>query len=191
MNLAKLLIHHSYADRGDPKVSSSEDPQNRRNAHYQVEMADHEVSRMQHDIDGRLSQKEAADAATDKHRDKAQSKQRSGIDSQLRPIQAESPYQHDDGGRDSYNQCWERECQRRVGIHTADEHVMPVDHVTQNGQSSKGVNKYPLAQHRLTHIRDQDMRDDSHAWNDCNIDLWMPKEPEQVLPEQSRATRVR
>src|SRR6202140_2784477 len=104
MNLAKCLIHHSSGHLGEPKVSSSEDAEHRRSAHYQVEMADHEVSRMQHDIDGRLSQKEAADAATDKHRDKAQRKQRSGIDSQLRPIQAESPYQHDDGGRDSYDQ---------------------------------------------------------------------------------------
>src|ERR1700681_2220945 len=190
MDLAKGFIHHSSGHFWEPEICSGEDSKHRGNSHDQMEVADNEVSGMKHDIDGRLSQKKSAHAAAHEHRNEAQGKQRSRIDSQLRPIQAESPYQHDDGGRDGYDQRWERECQRRVVIHTADEHLMPIDHVTQNGQSPKGINKYSLAQHRLTHIRDQDMRDDSHARNDCNIDLWMPKEPEQVLPEQSRATGV-
>src|ERR1022692_2242025 len=127
MKLAQSLVHHSSSHLGEPEVSTSEDAKHSGDAHHKVEMADHEVSRMEHDIDGGLSQEEAAHATADEHRNKAQGKQRGRGDAQLGAIETESPYQYHDGGRDGDDQCWERERQRREWIHPADKHVMAID----------------------------------------------------------------
>src|ERR1039457_7726288 len=104
MKLAQSLVHHSSSHLGEPEVSTSEDAKHSGDAHHKVEMADHEVSRMEHDIDGGLSQEEAAHATADEHRNKAQGKQGSRVDAQLGTIQTERPHQHHDGGRDGYDQ---------------------------------------------------------------------------------------
>src|SRR6266436_6400947 len=69
------FVHHSPGHLGEPEVSCREDAKHGRNPHHHVEMADHEVSRMEHDIDRGLSQEESAHAAADEHRNKAQCKQ--------------------------------------------------------------------------------------------------------------------
>src|SRR5882724_7784574 len=83
MNFPQSLVHHSSGHLGEPEVSCREDAKHGRDTHHHVEMANHEVSRMEHDIDGGLSQEEAAHAAADEHRNKAQCKKRSGVDTQL------------------------------------------------------------------------------------------------------------
>src|SRR4029077_7229348 len=68
MKSPQRFVHHSSSHLGEPEVGCREDAKHGRNAHYHVEMADHEVSRMEHDVYGGLSQEEAAHAAADKHR---------------------------------------------------------------------------------------------------------------------------
>ena len=53
---------------GKPEVGSGEDAEHGRNGHHQVEVADHKVSRMQHDVNRRLRQEESADPAAHEHR---------------------------------------------------------------------------------------------------------------------------
>jgi len=55
MNSSQSLVHHSSEHLGGPEVSCREDAKHGRDAHHHVEMADHEVSRMEHDIDRGLS----------------------------------------------------------------------------------------------------------------------------------------
>src|ERR1035441_5545718 len=191
MKFAHSLVHHSPGHLGEPEVSTSEDAKHGGNTHHQVEMADHEVSRMEHDIDGGLSQEEAAHATADEHRNKAQGKQGSRVDAQLGTIQTERPHQHHDGGRDGYDQRGERERQRGERIHPADKHVMPIDHVAEDGKRSHGIDEYSLTKHRLAHVGDQDMGDDADTGYDRDVDLRMSEEPEQVLPEESRSSGVR
>src|SRR6266478_5759935 len=131
MNFSQGLIHHSSGHLGEPEVSCREDAKHSRDAHHHVEMADHEVSRVEHDIDRRLSQEEATHTAADEHRNKAQRKQGRRVDTEPGTIQTEDPDQYDDGGRDGYDQGGEGECQRGEWIHSADEHVMAVDHVAE------------------------------------------------------------
>ena len=78
-----------------------------------------------------------------------------------------------------------------IGIHSADEHVVPVDHVAENGQRAHGINQHAVAEHRLAHVGDQNVRNDAHAGHDGDVDLGMSEEPEQVLPQQSRSAGVR
>src|SRR5437899_1185271 len=61
------FVHHSPGHLGEPEVSRREDAKHGCDAHHHVEVADHKVSRMEHDIDGGLSQKEATYAAAHKH----------------------------------------------------------------------------------------------------------------------------
>src|ERR1700745_2900141 len=75
MDSSQSLVHHSSGHLWEPEVSCCEDAKHRRNAHHHVEMAHYEVSRMEHDIDRRLSQEEAAHAAANEHRNEAQCKQ--------------------------------------------------------------------------------------------------------------------
>src|ERR1039457_2050589 len=80
LSLAQGLVHHSPRHLREPEVSSSENAAHRGHSRDQVEMADDKVSRMEHDVDRRLRQKEAANSAADKHRDEAQRKQRCRVD---------------------------------------------------------------------------------------------------------------
>ena len=80
---------------------------------------------------------------------------------------------------------------RRDWIHPADEHVMAVHHVAENGQSAHGINEHPVAEHGSPHVGDQNVGDDAHAGDDRDVDLGVSEEPEKMLPEQSRPTRVR
>ena len=50
------------------------------------------------------------------------------------------------------------------------------------------VNQHSVAEHRLAHIRDQDVRDNAHAGHDRDIDLGMAEEPEQ---DAARAESIR
>ena len=45
--------------------------------------------------------------------------------------------------------------------------------------------------HRPAHVGDQDVGDNAEAGHDGDVNLRMSEEPEQVLPQQSRSTRVR
>src|ERR1700704_3153658 len=101
MNSAQRFVHHSPGHLGEPEVSRREDTEHGRDTHDHVEVADHEVSRMEHDIDPGLSQETATYAAADKHGNKAQCKQGSRVNAQLGTIQTEGPDQHYDGSRDS------------------------------------------------------------------------------------------
>jgi hypothetical protein len=48
-----------------------------------------------------------------------------------------------------------------------------------------------MAQHRLAHIGNEDVRHNPHTGHNRDVNLGMPEEPEQVLPEQGRSARVR
>ena len=154
-------------------------------------MTHHEIGGMQHDVEGRLCQEKSTHPATDEHRDHAQGKQGRRVDAQLRAIQATHPDQHNDRRGDGNNQRGEGECYGGNRIHAAHKHVMAVDHVAEHRQRAHGVNHDAVTQQRPAHIGNQNMGYDSHARYDCDVYLRMSKEPEQVLPQQSRAARMR
>src|ERR1700674_3255555 len=65
MDLAPGFVHHPSRHLGEPEIGSGEDPEDGRHGHYQVEVAHHEVGRVEHDVDRGLSQEKAAYAAAD------------------------------------------------------------------------------------------------------------------------------
>src|SRR5258708_3387543 len=104
MNFPQALVHHSTGHLGKPEISASEYAKHSGHAHDHMEMADHEIGGMAHDIDRRLGQEEATDAPRNEHGNEPQCKERSRVNTQLRAIQTEDPDQYHDGGRDGYDQ---------------------------------------------------------------------------------------
>src|ERR1700687_3601625 len=59
MKLAQGFVHHPAGHLAEPEVRAGKDAENRRHAHHHVEMADHEIRGVQHDVDRGLSQEKA------------------------------------------------------------------------------------------------------------------------------------
>src|ERR1700719_3818203 len=190
VNLAKGLVHHAAGHFGKPEVGSGEDAEHGGDSHYEVEVADHEVSGVQHDVNRGLGEEESADAAADKHRNETQGEKRCRVDAQFRAVQTAQPDQNDDRGRNGNDQRGEGEGQGGDGIHSADEHVVAGNHVAQGSQGSHGINENSMAEHGLAHVGDQHVRNDAHTGDDGDVNLGVTEEPEQMLPEQSRPSGV-
>ena len=75
-------------------------------------------------------------------------------------------------------------------VHPADKHVVSVNHVAKNGNRPHAADYHPMAEQRPAHVGNQHMGNDPHRGNDRDVHLGMSKEPEQVLPQQSRSPGV-
>src|SRR5581483_8680232 len=191
VDLAQGVVHHPAGHLGEPEVSSGEDAEDGCYRHDQVEVTNHEIGRVQQNVERWLCQKESADATGDKHRDKTEAEQGSRVDAQLRAIQAAYPDQDDDRRRYGNYEGGERERQRGERIHAADEHVMAINHVAEEGQCDHGIDQHAMAQHGAAHIGDEDVGNDAHSRHDSDVHLRMAEKPEQVLPQKSGTTGVR
>src|SRR5579872_6329891 len=67
MNLAQSFVHHAPVHLGEPEVSAGKDAKHRGHAHHHVEVSNHEIGGVQHDVERGLSQEESTDAAGDEH----------------------------------------------------------------------------------------------------------------------------
>ena len=93
------------------------------------------------------------------------------------------------GHADAHGQDRKGEC--RVGAHAAHEHVMAPDHEAEEADGQHRVHHGAVAEDRLARERRQHLRSHAHPGQDRDVNLGMPEEPEQVLPEQRRAALVR
>src|ERR1700722_3061043 len=98
MNFPQGFVHHAPRHLWKPKISSREDAEHSRHPHPHVEMANHEVSPMEHDGDRGLSQEKTAHAAADEHRNKTQCKKGRRIEAKVETIQTEYQNKHKKGG---------------------------------------------------------------------------------------------
>src|SRR5262249_46488023 len=94
-------------------------------------------------------------------------------------------------GRDGNDQRGEGEHQRRERIHSADEHVMPPDHVAEETDGHHAVDDDSIAEQRTPHAVDEYVRHDSHGRQNRDVHLGMSEKPEQMLPEEWRTAGMR
>src|SRR5439155_11268113 len=76
MYFTQLLAHHPAGHLGEPKIRSGKHAEDRGHTHHHVEVTDHEVSRVEININRGLSEEEATHTAAHEHGDKAQREQR-------------------------------------------------------------------------------------------------------------------
>ena len=85
-----------------------------------------------------------------------------------------------------------REENRGERIHPADEHVVAPNHIAQEADRDHATDhRAHPAEKRLARKRRKNVRNDPEAGDDRDVNLWMAKEPEQMLPKKGRASGVR
>src|SRR5579862_6206699 len=67
MQLAQSFVHHAAEHLGEPEIGSGKNSKHGRYTHDHMEVANHEVSGMQHDVERGLRQEESTHAAGDEH----------------------------------------------------------------------------------------------------------------------------
>ena len=75
VDLAERLVQHPAEHLREPEVRGREDAEDRRHAHDQVEVRDHEVRVVQVQVERGLRQEEARQAAGDEQRHEAEREQ--------------------------------------------------------------------------------------------------------------------
>ncbi len=186
------LVHHAANHLGHPEIGARKDSEDGRDGHYEMEVGDDKVGGVQIGVDGRLRQEESADSAADEHRNKTEAEKRRARKAQIRTINRAQPHQRGNrrGNRDDQRR--HREQNRRERIHSAQEHMMAPNHVAQEADSDHAADHHAHpAEQRLAGEGRQNVRNDSETRNNRDVNLRVPKEPKQVLPEKRRASGVR
>src|SRR2546426_12399259 len=98
MNLPQPLIHHSAEHFREPIIGGCEDPENRRDAHNQMEMANHKVSIVQRDIQHWLSQEWPTQSTGDEQRNESNGKQHRCLQANASTPQSTEPVERLNGG---------------------------------------------------------------------------------------------
>src|SRR5260370_16086641 len=73
-------------------------------------------------------------------------------------------------------------------IHAAGEHVVSPNAEAKDPDGNCGINHGAISKYRPAGKGRKQMRSDSHSGKNRDVHFGMSKEPEQVLPQQRRAT---
>src|SRR5215471_16039335 len=101
---------------------------------------------------------------------------------QTSPMKRPQPVKRLDGGGHADRHGHDGKGKSRVRTHAAHEHVMSPDHKPEQSDGEHGVHHRLVAEDRLARKRREYLRCYAHTRKDRDVDLWVPEEPEQVLP---------
>ena len=103
------------------------------------------------------------------------------------PPQGGDPVEDLDAGGDrDQHRAEHREDQDDLGDRGGEHVVRPHEEAEEPDRHGGGRDR-PVAEDRLAREHRQDLRDDAEAGQDHDVDLGVPEEPEEVLPQQRRA----
>ena len=190
MNLSQPLIHHSAQHLREPIIRSSEDSEDRRNSHDQMEMANHEVSVVQGNIQHRLSQERPTESARHEQRNEADGEQHRRLQPNASAPKRTEPVESLNSRRHANRHRHDGERKRRIGAHSAHEHVVSPHHESQKPDGHEGISHSLISEDGFAREGRDHLRGHAHSGQNCDVNLRVPKEPEQVLPQQWRAAFV-
>ena len=186
----KPLVHHASEHQREPVEGGGEYAEECGNPHDQVKMRHHEVRVVEVSVDLWLSQEESGESAGHEDGYEAEREQHRGREAQ-RPVPCgRNPVERFHGGRRADHHRQQRECDGRIRAQSADEHVMSPDQQSQEGDRDGRQDHGAVPEHRFAREVGDQMRDDAHGGEDCDVDLGVSEKPEQMLPEQGRAAAV-
>ena len=151
---------------------------------------DHEVRVVEVEVERRLAEEDAADAAGHEQRDEAEREQHGGSEVDLAAPQRADPVEGLDRGGHADAHREHRERHGGVRAHAAHEHVVAPDQEAEEADAEDGVHHRFVAEDRLAREGREQLRGHAHAGQDRDVDLRVAEEPEQVLPQQRRAALV-
>ena len=190
VDLADAFIQEAPEHFGEPEIESGKHAEDRGNAHDQVEMGHHEVCVMQIQVQRRLRQEQAGEAAAHEQGHKSESEQHRAGELDFAAPDGSQPVEGFDGRGNADGHRQQRESERRVRAHAADEHVVAPHAEAEEADGANRSDHGAVAEHRLAREGREQVRRHAHAGQDGNVHLRMAEEPEQVLPQQRRAALV-
>ena len=97
VQLAQRFVHHAPEHFREPIISRREDAEDRRDAHDQVEVSDHEICVVELNIEHGLRQERAAQTAGDEERNEADGVKHRGMEAYAALVHRPQPVERFDG----------------------------------------------------------------------------------------------
>src|SRR5205085_243885 len=161
-----------------------EDAEDGGDTHDEMEVGDDEKRVVQRDIEGGLGQEGAGQSAGGEERDEADSEQHGRIETDAAAPHGAQPVEGLDGGGDADGHGHEAEGEGGARVHAAHEHMVAPHHEAHDADTHDGIDHSAISEDGLAREGGEQLRGDTHAGQDGDVDLGMSEEPEQVLPQQ-------
>ncbi|OIQ71951.1 hypothetical protein GALL_464280 [mine drainage metagenome] len=165
----------------DPEVDPGEDGEHGAKRHHIVEVRDDVVGVLERSVDGGLAQHHAGHTADGEEEQEAEGEQHRRLQRDGAAPHGGDPREHLHPGRNRDDHRGQHEVallrQRQAdGVHV----VCPHDEA-QHADCHHRVNHRQVAEDRFFREGRDDVADDAEAGNDDDVDLWVTKEPQDVL----------
>ena len=184
------FVQHASKHLGEPVIGGPENTEDGCHPHDHVEVGYREVGIVKLYVHRGLPQEEACDASGDEDGDEADGEEHGGGETDLASPQGSQPVEGLDRRRHTDGQGQDGEHQGGKGAQAAHEHVVTPHEEAQHSDGEDGHHHGLVAEHGLPGEGRQQLGGHSHARKDGNVNFGVPEEPEEMLPQNGRATRV-
>ena len=185
VDLADPLIQHVPGELRPPEVVAGEHREHHGAEHHVVEVRNHEVGVGDVEVQRRAGQDDAGQAAEQEGGQEADRPEHGRGHGDVAAPHGADPVEELHPGRDGDQEGHEGE-ERQVH-RTGSEHVMRPHRHRQSRDQQRRRHQADVAEHRLLAEHRQDFGDDAEERQRDDVDLGVPEEPEQVLPQHRAA----
>ena len=154
-----------------------------------MEVGQHEVGVVEVDVRAAGAQEDARHAADQELGDEGQRPQHRRGQRDRAPVQRGDVDEHHLGDRDRDEQRRDREDVGHARIDAGDELVVRPDREAQHAGAERGVQHGLVGEELLAGEDRDDVGHDADGRQQHHVDLGVPEEPEEVLPEADRGLR--
>ena len=187
MGLAQRLVHVAAGHFRIPEVDAREEGEDGARRDHVVEVCDDVVGIVQVQIAEVEAQRQARQTADAEHRQEGQREEHGRVEADRAAPQGHEQAGQNDHRRNRDDHRGGLEERGNLRAHASQIHVVSPDDEADETHGQHRVNEGLVAPQRLAGVAGDDFRNHTHRRQDEHINLRMPKEPEQVLPEQRTA----
>src|SRR6266511_4978007 len=186
-----MLAQHPASRLRIPIVDGGEYHKDKAADQRVMEVRYHEIGVSQLPVEGRGTQHDTGQAGDEELKQKPQAKHHRRFEADLASVKSPQPVEDLDSGRHANEQ--RRRYEKRVAhrCHADTEHVMGPDSDTDETDEHCRGNHSGIAEDRLARKNRDDLRSAGESRNNQDVNLWMSEQPEKVLPQYGRASRLR
>ncbi|SHP15662.1 Uncharacterised protein [Mycobacteroides abscessus subsp. abscessus] len=185
VELAQALIEQTARHLWEPEVDAGVGREHDGAEEHVVEVRDHEVRVGDVEVDRGHGQQHAGQTTEEERDQEADGEDHRGLEGQLPLPHGADPVEELDtsGNRDQERHEGEERQQHRAGR----VHVVRPHRDGQRGNTQGRVDQRGVTEDRLAAEHREDLRHDAKERQRDDVDLGVPEEPEQVLPQQNPA----
>ena len=185
VHLAQSLVEHPAGELGPPEVEPGEHREHHRAEDHVVEVRHHEVGVRDVEVQRRAGQDHPGQATEEEGGQEAERPQHGRVEGDRPAPHSADPVEelHSCGHRDQEGHAGEERQAHRTG----DEHVVGPHRHREHRDRHRGPDQTDVAEDRLSAEDRQDLGHDPEEGQRDDVDLRMPEEPEQVLPQDRPA----